>query len=336
MIQLNHAKQPGREMKDNAASGRWLMLIHQIPPKPNYLRVKIGRRLARIGAVALKNTVYVLPRTESTQEDFQWVRREVVAAGGEATLVSAHMVDGMSDEQVEGLFRAARDADYATVLDEARNIAQSLPAAGLDDDGLRQLQTDVARLERRMTEIAPIDFFAALSRQEAVKAVARLRTRASRKAAAPESSPGSLESFRNRTWVTRMDIHVDRVASAWLIRRFIDPAAEFKFVPSKGYKPAAGELRFDMYEAEFTHEGDQCTFEVLCERFATSRKGLKAIAEIIHDLDLKDARYGRPENAGVAAQIAGLALVHRDDEARVERGCELFDELLAFFSRSTT
>jgi len=288
-----------------------------------------------VGAVALKNTVYVLPRTDSTQEDFQWVLREVVAAGGEATLVGAHMVDGMSDEQVEGLFRAARDADYATVLDEARSITQSMPADGLDDDALRQLQTDVARLERRLTEIAPIDFFSAPSRQEAVEAIARLRAKASRKAPAPERSLGSAESFRKRTWITRMDIYVDRVASAWLIRRFIDPAAEFKFVPAKGYKPAAGELRFDMYEAEFTHEGDLCTFEVLCERFAIDRKGLKAIAEVIHDLDVKDARYGRAENAGVAAQIAGLALVHRDDETRLERGCELFDELLAFFSRST-
>lgn len=322
-------------MKGNATSGRWLMLIHQIPPKPNYLRVKIGRRLARVGAVALKNTVYVLPRTESTQEDLQWVLREVVAAGGEATLVGAHMVDGMSDQQLEGLFRAARDADYATVLEEARSVAQSLPAAGLDDDALRQLQTDVARMERRMTEIAPIDFFAARSRQKAVEAVARLQAKASRKAAAPNRSPGSAESFRKRTWVTRMDIHVDRVASAWLIRRFIDSSAEFKFVPAKGYKPAAGELRFDMYEAEFTHEGDRCTFEVLCERFAIERKGLKSIGEIIHDLDLKDAKYGRPENAGVAAQIAGLARVHRDDEARLARGCELFDELLAFFGRST-
>jgi hypothetical protein len=334
MIQLHHAKRQDKKMKVSAASGRWLMLIHQIPPKPNYLRVKIGRRLARIGAAALKNTVYVLPRTESTQEDFQWVLREIVAAGGEATLVGAHMVDGMSDEQVEGLFRAARDEDYATVLDEARTVAQNLPSAGLDDDALRQLQTDVARLERRMTEIAPIDFFAARSRQKAVEAVARLRAKASRKASAPERSPGSAEPFRKRTWVTRMDVHVDRVASAWLIRRFIDPAAELKFVPAKGYKPAAGELRFDMYEAEFTHEGDRCTFEVLRDRFATDHKGLKAIAEIIHDLDVKDARYGRPENAGVAAQIAGLALVHRDDEARIERGCELFDELLAFFGRS--
>jgi hypothetical protein len=112
--------------------GRWLMLIHQIPPKPNYLRVRVGRRLARIGAVALKNTVYVLPRSDSAQEDFQWVLREVVAAGGEATLLDAHLVDGLADPEVEALFRNARDADYEMASRPGCSACTSFATTGYD------------------------------------------------------------------------------------------------------------------------------------------------------------------------------------------------------------
>jgi hypothetical protein len=118
-----------------------------------------------------------------------------------------------------------------------------------------------------------------------------------------------------------------------LIRRFIDREASFKFVPAKGYVPKPGELRFDMFDAEFSHEGDLCTFEVLRERMDLKEPGLRAIAEVVHDIDLKDGKFARPETDGVAAQIAGLALLHRDDEARLAHGAELFEQLLAYYSR---
>ncbi len=322
------------EKKRIAANGRWIMLIHQIPPKPNYLRVKIGRRLGRMGAVALKNTVYVLPRNEATLEDFQWVLREVVSNGGEATLVNAQFIDGLSDSQVEGMFRSARDADYTAVLEDARLIEQSLGEA-LAADQVRQVEADVARLERRMEEIASIDFFDAQARRKATTKITGLRAKLKRASSENEPETAEAESYHGRIWVTRMGIHVDRIASAWLIRRFIDPDATFKFVRAKGYKPASDELRFDMYEAEFSHEGDRCTFEVLCHRFRLCPKGLNAIAQIIHDIDLKDAKFGRPETDGVAAQITGLTLAHREDDARLARGCELFDELFAYFSRTS-
>ena len=141
------------------------------------------------------------------------------------------------------------------------------------------------------------------------------------------------DQYQGRTWVTRTGVHVDRIASAWLVRRLIDPAASFKFVPAKGYAPAPGEVRFDMFEAEFSHEGDLCTFEVLCARFELKEPGLAAVAELVHDIDVKDGKFGRAEAPGLAAQIAGLALLHREDEARLQRGAELFDELLAYFAR---
>lgn len=310
------------------------MLIHQIPPKPNYLRVKVGRRLARVGAVALKNTVYILPRSDEAQEDLQWVLREVISAGGEATLLDAHLVDGLSDSEVEALFRRARDADYTAIADEARALEERLGVLDLDDEVRRQIEPEIARFERRLEEIATIDFFDAAGREPAHGLVAGLRYRITPKTL-PPPAPGMVGrgDFAHRTWVTRTGIHVDRIASAWLIRRFIDPAPTFKFVPAKGYVPEPGELRFDMFEAEFSHEGDLCTFEVLCARFELAEPGLAALAELIHDIDVKDAKFGRPETPGLAGQILGLCLLHNGDEVRLARGAELFDELLAYFAR---
>ncbi len=225
-------------------AGRWLMLIHQIPPKPAYLRVKIGRRLARIGAVALKNTVYVLPRGDGAQEDFQWVLREVVSAGGEATLLDAHLVDGPTDAEVEALFRSARDADYAEVAEAARAIEQRLGAAEPEEDARRQADGELARLERRIEEIAAIDYFGASGREAADGLLTALRARLTPKSTPPPTSEKHMrEEFHGRVWVTRTGVQVDRIASAWLIRRFIDQEATFKFVPAKGYAPAPRELR---------------------------------------------------------------------------------------------
>ena len=138
--------------------------------------------------------------------------------------------------------------------------------------------------------------------------------------------------YRGRTWVTRSGIKVDRMASAWLIRRFIDPDARFKFVPAKGYRPEKSELRFDMFEAEFTHEGERCTFEVLAQRFGLRGRALVVIAEIVHDIDLKDARYGREEAPGIGQLVAGIAAAHADDEERLARGAALFEDLYALHS----
>jgi hypothetical protein len=309
------------------------MLIHQIPPKPAYLRVKVGRRLARIGAIALKNTVYVLPRSEGAQEDFRWVLREVTGAGGEATLLDAHLVDGLSDVEVEALFRDARDADYAEVAADARTLEQRLGSG--NDDERRQVDADLSRLERRIEEIASIDYFGAAGREAAHALVVAFRARLTPKTTPPPQAEhrDMREQYHRRTWVTRTGVHVDRIASAWLIRRFIDPAATFKFVPAKGYVPEPGELRFDMFEAELSHEGDLCTFEVLCARFALTEPGLSAVAELIHDIDVKDGKFNRPETAGLAAQLAGLTLLHQEDETRLARGAELFDELLTYFAK---
>jgi hypothetical protein len=138
---------------------------------------------------------------------------------------------------------------------------------------------------------------------------------------------------KGSTWVTRQDVHVDRIASAWLIHRFIDTSASFRFVPAKGYRPRAGEIRFDMFEGEFTHEGDYCTFEVLLQRSGLSDPALTAIGEIVHDVDLKDGKFGRAEAGGIAALIDGLARARLSDAERIKRGSVLFDNLYTSFGR---
>jgi hypothetical protein len=202
-----------------------------------------------------------------------------------------------------------------------------------------QLEIDLTRLKRRLAEVVAIDFFGAPGREAAEGLVSGVEVRMTGKNLM--LGPDSARTFRRedllgKTWVTRKGIYVDRMASAWLIRRFIDPDARFKFVPPKGYKPLPGELRFDMFEAEFTHEGDRCTLEVLIERTAINDPALTPIAEIVHDIDLKDSKFGRQDTIGIERLIAGIAMTHKDDEVRLERGCAVFNDLYEYFRRKNS
>jgi len=302
-------------------------LIHQIPPKPDYLRVKVRRRLHHIGAVALKNSVYVLPMSDDAMEDFQWVRRMVVEEGGEAMLCGTVFLDGVDDPGVEGMFRASADAAYAELL-EAAEAAASRPTGA-----------DVRRLTRQLEQVAARDFFGGERAGEAARAIRTLEEAVEGESGAALPAEGPVASDTGpcpdgATWVTRAGVRVDRMASAWLIRRFIDPNARFKFVPAEGYAPEPGELRFDMFEGEFTHRGEGCTFEVLLAHFGLRDPALRAVADVVHDIDCKDGRFGREETAGVASLIRGITDSVRDDPARLEAGAPLFDGLhAAFLSR---
>lgn len=325
--------------RTQATEAKWMLLIHQIPPKPAYLRVKVGRQLQRIGAVAIKNSVYALPLGDEAQEDFQWVLREVVKGGGDASVVEARFVDGLGDEQVVGLFHAAREAEYRELCSQARQVGVGLPKRGPPPDNRRaEAAGQVARLRQRLGEIVANDFFGAPGREAAEALVAGLEARMKPETESPQQTKPTLrtEEFQGRTWVTRLGIKVDRMASAWLIRNFIDSKARFKFVPAKGYAPNPRELRFDMFDAEFTHEGDLCTFEVLIQRFGLDDPGLRHLAEIVHDIDVKDAKHGRAEAAGIGQLVAGIAAAHPDDEERLARGEALFGDLYAVYRGTTT
>jgi len=320
---------------NESPEARWLLLIHQIPPTPNYLRVKIGRRLQKLGSVPIKNSVYVLPRGEQAREDFEWVVREIAEAGGDASVCEARFVEGLSDGEVEALFSAAREADYRELSEEARGL-QSLLSRGKGwQSRVEEIEAGVARLRKRLAELSGIDFFAANGREAVEAQLASIdeRLHPSAPSIAEAGNRPPREKPHGATWVTRRGLHVDRMASAWLIRRFIDGDARFKFVAGKGYPPASGELRFDMFEAEFTHQGDRCTFEVLLEEFALEEPALRQIAEIVHDIDLKDSKFDRDEVSGLDPLIAGIAMANPTDEARLAQGSAVFNSLYEYFKR---
>lgn len=312
------------------------MLIPQIPPKPSYFRVKVWRRLQALGAIAIKGSVYVLPNTDDAREDFEWMRREIVKDGGEATLCEARLIEGLRDEEVQAAFHAARDADYAEIAEAARKLAAALRPGVIGDDRRAQVETEVSRMRRRLSEVGKIDFFGAPGREATEGLVGELESRLRPPGEDRQTTTARRDSLRDlqgRVWVTRKGVFIDRIASAWLIRRFIDPDARFKFVPAKGYRPGAKEVRFDMFEAEFTHEGDRCTFEVLMARLGLDDPALVPLAEVVHDIDLKDSKFGRPEGVGIDRLIAGIAMAHKDDEGRLEHGAAVFDGLYEFYRR---
>jgi hypothetical protein len=275
----------------------------------------------------------VLPRSDQALEDFQWVRREIVAGGGDASVCEARFVEGLTDAAVEASFRAARDADYAALAQEARRLQAAIGRRKRTRDDRGQAAATVLRLRKRLAEVAALDFFGAPGRGTVEGLLASLDT-ALRGAAEPRTTPtASVAEVRGRTWVTRSGVHIDRIASAWLIRRFIDPEARFKFVRGQDSAPEKGELRFDMFEADFTHEGELCTFEVLGQRFGLKDQALRQIGEIVHDVDLKDARFARSEAAGIDQLIVGIAMRHPDDDARIREGGAVFESLYEYFKR---
>lgn len=303
----------------------WLLLLVQLPAKPAYLRVKIGRKLQGIGAIPVKNAAYALPLNSSAKESFAELHREVTQSGGEALVCEARFLEGLSDNDVRALFDLARDADYDELVRDARALMKS---GAISPPVIR-------KLHKRREAIAKVDFFSAHGRQAADSALAELNGRLTKHSDVSRTEPAppiARADMKSRVWVTRRDIHVDRIASAWLIQRFIDGSATFKFVDGKSYVPMPGELRYDMANAEFTHEGDNCTFETLVMRAELETDpGLRALGEIIHDLDIEDGKFGRPETAGLGALISGVCRATVSDEERLSLAANGLDQFYAYF-----
>jgi len=302
---------------------RWYLLVHQLPPRPLYLRAKIRQRLARVGAIALKSSVYVLPRRDECLEDFQWIAEEARAGGGEAWICETRFLDRKVDEEFVRRSRAERDSEYRALSGEIRPGPRSV-----------EVSSRLARARKRLEEIAGIDFFGAQGRGAAETLLEGLQKRLERR---NETMKGSKKTrttdLVGRTWVTRRGIKVDRISSAWLVRRFVDPKARFRFIDPKSEAARPTEIGFDMVGGEFTHEGDRCTLETLVRRTAVADAGLRPIVQIVHDIDLKDSKFGRPETAGVSQVLAGLFAATSDDQSRLERGFALFDDLYASFRK---
>lgn len=293
---------------------KWLVLIHQLPPKPDYLRVKVRRKLQRIGAVALKNSVYVLPVLDETLEDFQWLRREITTDGGEAMLLNADFLEGVPNGVLEEMAREERNREYRDLIEAASSLTDASEA-------------DLVRLRRQLADIVRRDHFAAPGRDAAEFAIKALGE------TGVEPVTATQVPEQGATWVTRAGIKVDRMASAWLIRRWIDRDATFRFVTGDRPVTEPNEIRFDMFDGGFTHIGDRCTFEVLIHHFGLTDSALNVIAEVVHDIDVKDAKFARPETEGVAALIDGIVTTVPDDVGRLEAGAQLFERLYAAFLR---
>jgi hypothetical protein len=301
---------------------RWLILVHRIPPRPLYLRAKMRQRLADVGAVAVKNSVYLLPHNAEALEDLQWIAQEIVTGGGDAHLFAGAFVDGVANEAAVAQFRESRDADYAALTTDARAAMKAARSAA----AVAELAAAHVRLQRRFEEIRRIDFFNADRRLAAEEALAAIEARLQKDRKEETRMLKANPELRGKTWVTRPGVKIDRMASAWFIRRFVDPKARFRFADPAA-PPKEGELRFDTVGGDFTHEEDRCTFETLVGRVGLPDKGVRAIAEIVHDLDLKDAKYGRAETAGVRMMLDGLMARTENDEERIDRALVIFDDL---------
>ena len=323
----------------NAADGsvrEWWVFAFYLPTRPAYARVKVWRRLQNIGAASFKNALYLLPATADALEDLEWTLREVDEAGGQGVIFRATAVEGLSDGELAALFDAARQEQYGEIAEQIKGYLATVVRArdrASEDDVARVL----LRFRERLDAVESIDFFQASGREQAH---AQLRALAAHGVAAREldeevtMNADALPALQNRTWVTRANVHVDRMASAWLIKRWIDPEARFKFVTERRYQPNTDELRFDKYEAEYTHDGDRCTYEVLLDRLERPDAALRRIGEIVHQLDLRDHKYQHEESAGIKQLLAGIAARHARDGDRLERAAALFDDLYQSFART--
>ena len=330
-------------MSDQARQ-EWILLVHLLPQKPTKLRVHVWRRLQALGALPIKNSVYVLPFSDKTNEDFQWIRQEIESSGGEASLFRAGSVEGATDNEIITLFHKVRDEDYTrliTEFDDLRGaLREQVKGNSLSTAKLAHYQTAFGKLRQELDRVGSIDFFDAPQGRKVQdtfeKCLAALQVTESRNSnrlgRGRSSKMLSATDYQNRRWVTRRDPHVDRLASAWLIRRFIDQRPRFHFVAEGDRIDNA--LTFDMANGDFSHRGEDCTFETMIKTFGLEPdKGLRAIAEIVHDIDLKDSRFNRPEASGVNAVIMGLAAVYNDDAERLKQCLPVFDAMYKLFGK---
>jgi hypothetical protein len=296
----------------------WLLLLLSLPPRPSSLRVRAWRRLKALGAVALKSGAYLLPFSPDRYEQFQWLAQEVQKDRGEATLLKVDRVENMKQPEIVRLFHEARNADYASLTDRYRKLGSAKRPRAAEE---------LARLARELDRLADIDFFEAPGRQQALRAreAAERRVPGLPKAGAQPAGRLDLGALQGRRWATRPRPHVDRIASAWLIKRFLDPAAEFVFAAAD--ELPADTIPFDMAGVEFGHQGDDCTFETLLHRSGLRDRRLVAIAEIVHEADVRDGKFQREEARGLDLVLRGLLAAIKDDHEALAQGLTLFDGL---------
>jgi hypothetical protein len=298
----------------------WLLFMFQLPARMASKRVSVWRKLQKYGALSWKNCAYILPLDATNLERFQWLAAEVQKYQGEASVVEVPLIHGYTHKQVMVLFNNARGTQYEGLIRDLR-----LALRGAASRSNAQQLLDFSRLNRRLNDLNAIDFFGCGKRREAERLIKELEIRASGKRLNKAGSKKKTQEYSARVWQTRPRPEVDRVGSAWLIRHFIDSRAKFVFSRDPDAYPGA--VQFDMFGGEFTHVGDDCTFEVLLKHFKLRNSSLKQISQLIHDADLRDAKFGRPEGIAIELITKGWGKMDLTDEEILRRGFELFDAL---------
>jgi hypothetical protein len=300
----------------------WLLLLFSLPTNRNTERVAVWRRLKKMGATQIKTSTYLLPDQPAQYEQFQWLAQQIRDYGGDSTLVRAQEIEGLTRERVVAMFNDTRAKDYA----ELRKSLQSF-IARRKKMSPEEATAELQRLTRQFREIRQVDFFDSPRGQD----IAMLLRRATGPARARQLETLDVRQYQAKTWLTRPRPEIDRVGSAWLISKFIDRKPKFIFAPNADAVPGA--IPFDMLDAEFSHHGNNCTFETLTKRFAISDKAVAKIGEMIHDADLDDARFQRVEAVGIDRVLKGWAKEGLPDQEILRRGFECFDALYSFLQR---
>jgi hypothetical protein len=327
----------------NRADGDWLLLIYVLPAKHAHARVQAWRRLRRLGAVPLKNSAYVLPDSAEAREDFEWIKNDIVGIGGQAMVLIARAPDAATGDEIVRTFQSARAEAFAGLARKGSTLVERSarsPHRRTKQFNLRELKQAARRFRERFEDVVRVDFFGAPGRDRVAELMARIEQSARKETTVKASTPSATinrKDYRGKIWLTRPRPGVDRMSSAWLIRRFIDPEASFAFGdPSSARAPIPrGAILFDTFEADFGHHASHCTFETLCDRFAISDQGARWIGRMVHDLDLKEDTYHEPEAATVGRVVEGLRLMHHDDQTLLGQGMATFEALYQSFAAKT-
>ncbi len=309
-----------------------LLLLVGVPPTPSSLRVRVWRRLRALGAVPLKRTAYLLPDTPERYEDFQWLAQEIQREGGDATLIRVQQIENVSQGDVLRLFHEPRDHDYRQLAARYRKVLKKLERKS----SAKSTQEELARLAKDHQRIRDVDFFGATGGAEVrrLEEVVAMRTRRPEPVRREDRPTLDLTKLKGRRWVTRPRPHIDRIASAWLIKRFIDPDAQFVFAPPAEFPPDA--IPFDAPGVELSHQGEDCTFETLLKRARLRDRRLIRLAEVVHEADLRDGKYPREEARGIDVAVRALLAASADDHQVLAQGMALFEGLYATTSRRGT
>lgn len=322
-----------RETMTKTPTQEWLLIFYSIPSHPVSGRMRIWRKIAKAGAVQLKGAVYILPASDEHEEFFQWIIGEVKSLGGDGSFVRTSRIETLSDADVRKLFNAQRDAEYrelGKILDGLERKVQNSQKGAVS--GVRDsVSNPLVEVRKVRDEIRVRDFFNAPLGRETDKRIQALDTALKGLQEPDKTRPSpvtrkDLKAFRRKVWITRKRPFIDRMASAWLIRRFVDPEGTFRFIDEKEQKRfSTGEVAFDMQGGAFTHHGELCTFEVLVRSFGIKDKAVRKIAEVVHDLDLKDDKYGNAAGSGIEDVLTGIRKTVKDDAEMLEKGIAVFE-----------